>query len=363
MSHSQRKDDHVAHAEALYQERRINDFDHIDFVHHSLPNVNSDHVSLITQLGDIEWPLPFYINGMTGGSLNTGKINQALGEVARATGVAIATGSQSAALKKPELAPTFSILREQNPDGFIMGNVGAGTAPDAARKAVEMLQADALQVHINAPQELVMPEGDRDFTHWLDNIAEIKRHVSVPVIAKEVGFGMSEATIQALQARGISLIDVSGRGGTNFIAIENQRREARELGYLEGWGQSAVASLLEASLVAGTSAYTPSGETILLASGGVRTPLDVVKALALGAKAVGVSGFVLHELLTHGTESVIATLEDWKKQIRLLMTMVGAASIDALKQTDLLIRGPLKEYCELRGISPLEFAQRRKQRT
>lgn len=354
MSHSQRKDDHVAHAEALFAQRCHNEFDDLDFVHHSLPGLDYHQITLATSLGDVEWPFPFYINGMTGGSEKTGEINRQLGEVAQATGLAIATGSQSAALKNPELRATFSTLREHNANGFVMGNVGVSTPPQLAEQAVEMLAANALQVHINAPQELVMPEGDRQFNDWLDNLTAIKERVRVPVIAKEVGFGMSDATVQLIQERGIKFIDVSGRGGTNFIAIENLRRPAAELGYINGWGQSAAASLIEAA--------PARGRAQLLASGGVRTPLDIIKALALGAQAVGVSGQVLHTLINHGPEALIAMIEEWKEQLRTLMTMVGAADVADLKHSDLLVRGSLREYCELRGLNPASYARRSRQR-
>ncbi|WP_025732574.1 type 2 isopentenyl-diphosphate Delta-isomerase [Carnimonas nigrificans] len=350
MSQSQRKDDHVAHAEALFKESRHNEFDDLEFVHHSLPGIDCDQVALETSVGSFEWSLPFYINGMTGGSQKTGEINRQLGEVASATGLAIATGSQSAALKNPELRDTFSTLRKHNPHGFVMGNVGVDTSPELAEQAVEMLDADALQVHINAPQELVMPEGDRHFSAWLDNLAAIRERVGVPVIAKEVGFGMSDTTIRLLQERGITLIDVSGRGGTDFIAIENLRRPVAELDYIKGWGQSAAASLIEAAPVVNSAQ--------LLASGGVRTPLDVVKALALGAKAVGVSGQVLHTLMNQGPEALIAMLEEWKQQLRTLMTMIGAANVASLQHSDLLLRGRLREYCELRGLNPAGYARR-----
>ncbi|ANF58841.1 type 2 isopentenyl-diphosphate Delta-isomerase [Halotalea alkalilenta] len=350
MSHQQRKDDHVAHAHALYRERRINDFDHLDFVHHSFPELDCVAISLATRTRAFAWPFPFYINGMTGGSAKTLEINRQLGEVAQATGLAIASGSQSAALKDPNVRASFSVLRERHPNGFVLGNVGAGVSPTQAEQAVEMLHADALQVHINAPQELVMPEGDREFGAWLDNIEAIRARVGVPVVVKEVGFGMSEETAFRLRERGVELVDVSGRGGTNFIAIENLRRSAQEYDYLEGWGQSAVVSLLEVS--------PHMGALDVLASGGVRHPLDVLKALALGARAVGVSGRVLHILLSEGPEVLIETLEAWKAQLRTLMAMVGATTVEELRHTDLLIRGPVREHCELRGIDPMTYARR-----
>lgn len=168
-----------------------------------------------------------------------------------------------------------------NPEGMIFSNVGADVPVEKALEAVELLEAQALQIHVNSPQELVMPEGNREFVTWLDNIASIVSRVSVPVIIKEVGFGMSKELMHDLQQIGVKYVDVSGKGGTNFVDIENERRANKDMDYLSSWGQSTVESLLE------TTAY--QSEISVFASGGLRTPLDAIKSLALGAKATGMS--------------------------------------------------------------------------
>ena len=144
----------------------------------------------------------------------------------------MAVGSQSVALKQPELAPTFSVVRQYNPDGLVIANMGAGHSVADAQAVVEMVAADALQIHINAAQEIIMPEGDREF-YWLDQLAAVVAKLDLPVIVKEVGFGMTAKTVQKLMAIGVNNVDLSGRGGTSFAKIENFRRPEKEMAYLD----------------------------------------------------------------------------------------------------------------------------------
>ncbi|HJA89694.1 MAG TPA: type 2 isopentenyl-diphosphate Delta-isomerase, partial [Candidatus Jeotgalibaca merdavium] len=184
-----RKDEHVDLAEKQYQAASQSDFQKIRFVHHSLPQMATTDVSLASHLLGYDMPLPFYINGMTGGSDKTKVINQQLAEVAKASGLVMASGSVSAAIKHPELSDSFKVIREVNPDGIVLANLGAHHTVENAKRAVDILQANGMQIHINAPQELVMPEGDRDFSMWLSQIEAIVKGVGVPVMVKEVGFG------------------------------------------------------------------------------------------------------------------------------------------------------------------------------
>ena len=185
-----RKNEHVSLSENFYKDRDSS-FKDIHFVHHSFPEMDVTDVDLSTELGDLKFSLPFFINAMTGGSEWTGKLNQKLAIVARETGLAIATGSISAGLKNPEVEDSYKIMRKENPKGLIFANLGVGHGAENAKKAIDLMDADALQIHVNAPQELVMPEGDREFSNWLENIQEILEQIDVPLIVKEVGFGMS----------------------------------------------------------------------------------------------------------------------------------------------------------------------------
>ena len=346
---SSRKDDHVRFA--VEQQRGHsgrNQFDEVGFVHHALAGIDRFEVSTAVRFAGFEWAHPFYINAMTGGSEGTGVINRDLAIAARETGVAIATGSMSAYLKDPSTAGTFSVVRRENPDGFVMANVNATATPDDACRAVELLAADALQIHLNSVQETVMPEGDRDFASWPAGIEKIAAAVGVPVIVKEVGFGLSRETVLRLRDLGVAAADVSGRGGTDFAMIENDRREHADYAYLAGWGQSAPACLLDAQ-----DAGLP-----LLASGGVRNPLDVLRCLALGAVAVGSSGGFLATLLDGGVPALIERITAWQDQVAALMTALGARTPADLTRCDVHVRGELRDFCADRGVDTGRLATR-----
>ncbi|AKV56191.1 isopentenyl pyrophosphate isomerase [Bifidobacterium actinocoloniiforme DSM 22766] len=340
---------------AQQQVPKRNAFDDLRFVHHSLRAVDQSQVSLATRVCGSDWPLPFYINAMTGGSAEAGRINAQLAQAAAATGLAMATGSQHAALRRPELEPTFTTVRKQNPSGFVFANVGPTVSPGQAVRAVEMLAASALQVHINPVQEAVMTEGDRDFGSWPARIQAIVAASPVPVVVKEVGFGLSRPTIERLASLGVRTVDVSGRGGTDFAVIENERRADRAYWYMDSWGLSTVLSLLTAGWP------EPVAGVELLASGGVRSPLDVVKALALGARAVGVSGHFLATLNERGTNGLIDEIREWSVQVRALMSLLGARTVADLTASDLLLTGPTAEEARLLGV-PLESLARRSAR-
>ncbi|MEU5244475.1 type 2 isopentenyl-diphosphate Delta-isomerase [Streptomyces asoensis] len=349
MSSAQRKDDHVRLAmEQQHAHSGRNQFDEVSFVHHALAGIDRPQVSLATAFAGITWQAPLYINAMTGGSVKTGAINRDLAVAARETGVAIASGSMHAYFKDPSCAGTFRVLREENPDGFVMANVNATARVEDVRRAIDLIEADALQIHLNTAQETPMPEGDRSFGSWAAQIEAIAAAVDVPVIVKEVGNGLSRQTVLALPGLGVRAADVSGRGGTDFARIENGRRDRADYAYLHDWGQSTAACLLDAQ---------DSGLP-LLASGGVRHPLDVARALALGAHAVGSSGGFLRTLLDGGVDALVAQLTSWLDQLAALQTMLGAPTPADLTRCDVLIHGALRDFCADRGVDTRRLAQR-----
>lgn len=345
-----RKDEHVSLAKAFYKPHS-NDFDEIRLIHESFTSNRLDDVSIGTELFHQPFSSPFFINAMTGGSDWTKEINQKLASIARETGVMMATGSVSTALKKPETKDSFTIVRKEFPDGFLLANVGAGTSVENAQRAVDLFQADALQVHLNTPQELVMPEGDRDFTHWLSLLEKIVSHSEVPVVVKEVGFGMTRETMEQILSTGVKTIDVAGSGGTSFTQIENARRKKREFSYLDHFGQSTVESLLEANEI--------TQDFHLVASGGIRNAFDIFKSLCLGAKMVGISGTFLNHLLTKGDEATIELINQWKYELQTLYTMVGAKKTADLTTVPLILSGKPKNWCQARNIDEKQYSMRK----
>lgn len=346
----QRKDDHIKLACEQYKSHAESGFEHVRFIPNALPQLAlSDVDTSVSVFGETtKWDTPLYINAMTGGSKKGENINESLARVAAKTGLAMASGSLSAALKNPRLAGTFSVIRRFNPHGFVMANVSAGVSAEQAIKAVEILQANALQIHLNAAQELVMSEGDRDFSAWLNNIEGIVRELDsmkVPVVVKETGCGMSARDVLRLQNVGVRAVDVGGRGGTNFVAIENARR-GRKSGYefLDSWGLTTVESLLDIAQcdeILCEPRYCAdscdSARMQVFASGGVRTPLDVVRSLRLGASAAGVAGEFLHTLINEGEDALVEQIESWKAQIRVIMALLGCKNIEDLRENSRIL--------------------------
>ncbi|MDR2833870.1 MAG: type 2 isopentenyl-diphosphate Delta-isomerase [Streptococcaceae bacterium] len=341
-----RKDEHLQLANQFYQ-TNTNDFDKIRFIHQSLSNADVNHVNLTTEFLGIHFSKPFYINAMTGGSTRAKEINEMLAQVAKKANVLIASGSVSAALKDSNQIPSFRVLRENNPNGKIFANIGADRNYKDAIGAIQIVKADGLQVHLNTAQELVMPEGGRQFSSWEQNIKEIVEKIDLPVIVKEVGFGMSKEVIQKLLDLNVKAIDISGRGGTNFAKIENARNPQIDYSYMNAWGQSSVESLLEAS----------EFEVDVLASGGVRNALDIVKALFLGAKSVGISGAVLHKLTNDGVDETIQWMKNLEDELRSIFTLLNVRTIDELQTKAKVVFSPdLVSYAQQRKIDLTKYS-------
>lgn len=316
---SQRKDDHINYA--LAQPVKHNDFDRFRFVHHSLPSTSLDTIDLSTTLGPFTLKVPFFINAMTGGSEQSLEINEKLAKLAKACDLAMATGSVSIALKDPSLSDSFTILSKVNPEGLRFANVGAGTHSSKLNQAVDLVHAQACQVHLNALQELIMPEGDKDFSSWWSDLEECVLNSKVPLIVKEVGFGMSPSLILKLESLGITMIDVSGHGGTDFAWIENQRRD-HSLDFFNDWGLSTLESLLS---IQGKT------KVDLIASGGIRNALDIAKALAAGAKVVGLSSYFLKLVTDYSMEEAIVEVERLKEELKMIMCALDVSSIESLR--------------------------------
>jgi isopentenyl-diphosphate delta-isomerase len=350
MSRISRKMDHVRHALELNQTNASShSFDDVKMIHQCLPEMDVDSVSLNVTIGELFLSSPILINAMTGGAEETYQINHDLSTAAKECGIAMAVGSQMSALKRPEMAKTYRVARDVNPKGVLFANLGGEANVEQAKRAIDMIEADALQIHLNVMQELIMPEGDRSFKGTLKRISSIVERVEVPVIVKEVGFGVSRESAKLLKSIGVTAIDVGGKGGTNFAAIENKRRTV-SMEMLNDWGLSTSCSLLEVS-------HAVSGCKVI-ATGGIRHGLHVVKALAMGATCTGMAGTLLKHWSTGGIEGLIKYIEHIHEQIRLLMTALGASTIEDLHQVPLIVTGETAEWCKLRNIDLSTYANR-----
>lgn len=341
---SNRKNMHLTIADEQYKTNSEAGFDDISFMPTSLPNISLENVDSSVNLWGYSSPIPLYINAITGGSKEAKAVNAQLARVSCKTNIPMSSGSLSAALKDPSLIDTFSVIRDENPEGFVFANVGAGTSASDAMRAIEMINANALQVHLNVAQELVMPEGDRDFSDWMLNIKNIAiacNKADIPMIVKETGCGMTSLDVRRLYDLGVRFVDIGGRGGTNFITIENSRRDSNDYGYLSSWGLTTVESLLDVM----SYENCKNGSIKVFASGGVRTPLDVIRALALGAQAVGVAGEFLHILMHSGEEVLEQRIFEWIEQIRSIMALLGAQKVlDIRSKSRLILKGDSLEF-------------------
>ncbi|MDV7757928.1 type 2 isopentenyl-diphosphate Delta-isomerase [Liquorilactobacillus mali] len=333
--HAHRKDEHVFIAEKQFNIQNDNGLDQIRILPNNLPEIAVEEVDYSTTIAGKKTAIPFFINAMSGGSPSTTKLNKKLALAANKTGIAMATGSQSIAIKFPDASTSFQVVRESMPNGFVIGNLGAGNDLHSAKEAIEMISADALEIHLNAIQEIIMPEGDRNF-YWRDKIAQIVANLDVPVIVKEVGFGISPATLKKLKKINVKYVDLSGWGGTNFARIENQRLHTENFDSLDNFGMNIAESLIAGQLYKNDFSFT--------ASGGIRNAMDIVKCLCLGADNVGISGLFLHTVLKEDVAGLVKQIEDLKHQVKAIMTILGCHNISELRQIPLILSSCLLNF-------------------
>ncbi len=327
-------------------------FEDITLVHSSLPEVNMGDIDLKADFLGRGIAMPLMISGMTGGHQKAIKINKNLALAAQELNIPMGVGSQRAAIADERLARTYSIAREAAPDAFLIANLGAVQfageyGVKEARKAVEMINADALAIHMNPLQEAIQPEGDVDFKGCIEGLEPLK-DLGIPLIAKETGAGVSREVARALKKIGFSAIDVAGVGGTSFAAVEYYRRGDGYGKAFWDWGISTAISTIECL------EYT---KLPVIASGGIRDGIEIVKVLALGAAACGMAlPFLKPAVKSH--KDVMKEAEQLKSEIRTAMFLIGAERIRDIKEKDLIIRGPTKEWLEERGIDYKKYANR-----
>lgn len=333
------------------QSRTKNGFDDITFVHRALPEINRDEIELTCDFFGRKIGAPIIIAGMTGGHEKAEEINRNLALAATELNIPMGVGSQRAGIEDEKLAPTYSIARETAPDIFLIGNLGAvqfskGYGIEEAKKAVEMIDANALAIHLNPLQEAIMPEGDTDFKGALRGLEELK-DLDVPVIAKETGAGIAMEEAKLIEKAGAAGIDVGGLGGTSFSAVEYYRRKGFEKTFWD-WGIPTAVSTIEC--IEGTKLN-------IISTGGVRNGLEVAKALSLGAVACGIA----HPLLSgavKGKDEVLNTLNRVIEELKTAMFLTGARTIEELRNVDTVITGMTKDWLENRGMDCKKYARR-----
>ncbi len=305
------------------------------FTHQALPELNLEDVDLSVEIFGKRLQAPILISSMTGGTQEAAVINRTLAAAAQQAGVAMGVGSQRAALEHPEMASTYQI-RSVAPDALLFANLGAvqlnyGYGLDHCQRAVDMIAADALILHLNPLQEAVQPNGDTRFSGLLNKIEAICHSLPVPVIAKEVGWGFSEQAARQLAAAGVAAIDVAGAGGTSWSQVEMHRAEnesqKRLAAAFVNWGIPTAESIRQ---VRRGAPGLP-----IFASGGLRNGVDIAKSIALGATLGGMAGPFL-KAAVQSLEITLQTIAELRREIQVCMFVAGAGTIEKLQQTPLV---------------------------
>ncbi|UHQ98066.1 type 2 isopentenyl-diphosphate Delta-isomerase (plasmid) [Natrinema zhouii] len=345
-----RKDDHIRIIREKDVETVGTGFGDVQLIHEALPNLHRDAIDTSVEFLDHELAVPIVIESMTGGHPNTTDINRSLAAAAGETGIAMGVGSQRAGLEidDKDVLESYTVVREVAPDAFLYGNLGAAQLREydleKIERAVEMIDADALAVHLNFLQEAIQPEGDVNSRNCLTAIEQVVDELSVPVIVKETGNGISAKTAQKFATIEIDAIDVAGKGGTTWSGIEayraaadNAPRQERVGTLFRDWGIPTAASTIECT----------QEHSCVIASGGVRTGLDVAKAIALGAQAGGLAKPFL-EPAVEGTAAVVKLIEDLTAELQTAMFVTGSGTIDELQETEYILLGDTHEYIQQR---------------
>jgi isopentenyl-diphosphate Delta-isomerase len=339
---TQRKADHLdlcATDDVAYRQQTTL-LEHVRLIHQSLPDLSLDEVDLGVELLGKKLRAPIVIAGMTGGHERAAEVNRGLATLANERGYGFGLGSQRAMQKRPDTAWTFQV-REWAPDVLLLGNVGVIQARDMATEVISAMVrdvgADALCVHMNPAMELVQPGGDRDFRGGAETYARLVRELPVPVVAKETGNGVSAQTAQKLWDAGVRHVDVSGAGGTSWVGVETLRAQgqARDLGeLLWEWGVPTAASVHLVTRVGMTA----------IATGGIRTGLDVARAIALGATAGGIARHVFKAFTDGGREAAERFLDQVEHELRAVMLLCGARNVAELRAAPRIITGELSAW-------------------
>ena len=332
-----------------------NCFSDVKLVHMALPEIDREEIDLHTRFLGFSFSYPIMIASMTGGHPETKQINAVLAEAAESLGVGMGVGSQRAALEGTEQEEdSFRVVRDVAPHTFIYANLGAPQLSEygieGVERVIEMIDADAVAIHLNFLQEAIQPEGNVDATGCLAAIKEVCAALKKPVIVKETGAGISYAVAKQLHEAGVSAIDVGGLGGTSLAAAEIYRARVEgdelgeHLGYLFGWdwGITTVESIVECSTL----------PLPVIATGGIRTGIDVAKSMALGAAICSAALPFLMPLMDGSVtaEKVVARLKEMSEELKVAMFLTGCKITLELNDAEVIVTGEAREIMEQRGF-------------
>ena len=360
---NERKADHIAIClkENVQACKKTTGFEDVSFVHRALPELERKKIDCSTTFFGHQFSAPIFVGAMTGGTPEATKINARIAESVEELHIGMGVGSQRIAIDNPKVELSFSVVREKAPTAFILANIGGPQLVSKygfkeAEKAVEMVKANALAIHLNALQEAIQPEGDTNYSNLIQRICRLAQELDVPVIVKETGAGISAEDALILEAAGVAGIDIAGVGGTSWAAVEyyranaNQDISSQKLGLsFWDWGIPTAISLVETV----KSVHLP-----VIASGGIRSGIDVAKALALGASLASASYPFLGPA-AKSSEDVKKMLQYLVEEVRNAMFLVGVDSIQKLQNVPVVLTGRTAEWLRIRGFQPEVYARRK----
>lgn len=314
---------------------KTNGFEYYDFMHYAITEVDIQKIDFSTKLFEKKINYPFLISCMTGGTNKAEHINAQLALAAEEIRIPIGVGSQRQVMEDKNYKESYKVIRSNAPSVPVFGNIGAAEvvkfkSPDKFQKLINLIEADALVIHVNPLQELIQPEGNPHFNGLLKNIKKIVKQVEVPIIVKEVGSGISSRAAKKLLDVGVKGIDVAGAGGTSWAGVEMLRKKSTEDIYLWDWGIPTSFCVKEISKL------KKDYEFILIGSGGINSSISAAKALALGADLVASARRVLKELDKNGIEGVKKLIENWFEDIKKLMFLTGSNNLNQFKRKKLI---------------------------
>jgi isopentenyl-diphosphate Delta-isomerase len=342
---SRRKDDHLDLATSgdVGFKQTTTLFEHVRLVHDALPELSVDELDTSVSLLGKKLRAPILIAAMTGGSERAERINKELAQIAEERGYAFGLGSQRAMHKHPGKSGTYAV-REVAPTTLLLGNLGivqaAQMSNDDVRRLVDGVGADALCVHLNPAMELVQEDGDRDFRGGLETLSRFLG-LGIKVVVKETGCGLSGSVAARVRGLGVEYVDVSGAGGTSWVAVETHRASPKRKSLGEAFWEWGIPTAASVALCA------PHGFRGIFATGGVGSGLDIAKAIALGASAAGIARKALQALETGGMEGARSFFDRVEAELRAAMLLTGSRNLQALAKTPRLVTGELAQWLQL----------------
>jgi isopentenyl-diphosphate Delta-isomerase len=307
----------------------------VRFRHEALPELNFSEISTEATLLNRVFSMPLFISSMTGGYHGATAVNEWIAEACERWNLPFGVGSQRAMLLNPEQTSTFSIVRKKAPNAFIASNIGGcqlikETDLNAIKRIIDCVEADALIVHLNPLQELMQAEGDTDFKWILSKIEFLCSNLNLPIIVKETGAGIHARTAEKLVKVGVQVIDIAGAGGTSWAKVENLRKpESEQDSIFNNWGIPLI-DCLDSFKGRDKTKYS------LIASGGIKNGLDIAKVIALGANFAASAQPIIKALIEGGEEALENLLQNWQKELKMVLLLTGSANIDELSKEKLL---------------------------